>query len=169
VYDANARAYRGSIPAALKAAGLSTVRAYRPKRLSDKDYVLGQAAGRGMGAYLYVELPQDTEIRRAIPAAGPGTNYIGSGRKRITYSVVLHVFHLAHKQYAEDAEADADSLLEAIKNQIRADVSLGQICYQAGENGTGIRTRVYPSVTGEDEITGTYSTVAFDAEVEIIS
>jgi hypothetical protein len=168
-YDDKAKAYRGNIPAALKAAGLSTVRAYRPKRLSDKDYVLGQATGRGMGAYLYVELPNDGEIRRALPAAGPGTGYILAGRKRITYSVVLHVFHLAHKAYAEDAEADVDNLLEEIKNRIRSDVSLGQICYAAGENNTGIRTRVYPSVTGEDEITGTYSTVTFDAEVEIIS
>lgn len=164
-FDAKARAYRGAIPAALFGAGLSTVRAYRPKRLNDADYVKGQAAGRGMGAYLYVELPRDTEIRRAIPAIGQ------AGRKRITYTVTLHVFHLAHQAYAEDAEADVDNLLEEIKSQIRSDVTLGSIpgVYQAGENVNGIRTQVFPSILGKDEITATYATVTFDAEAEIIS
>ena len=100
-YDTEARAYRGAIPAHLFNAGLSTVRAYRSKRIPDKDYVMSQQAGRGMGAYMIVELPQDTEIRRAAPAGSPTTT--ASGKKRITYQVVLHVFHLAHEQYAEDA------------------------------------------------------------------
>jgi len=162
-YDAEARAYRGSIPSTLFNAGLSTVRAYRPKRLNDNDFVLKQAAGRGMGAYLYVELPGDLEVRRAIPA--------GTGKKRITYTTILHVFHLAHQNYAEDAEADVDNLIEEIKSMIRANVTLGSIpgVYQAGENSAGIRSRVFPSTTGKDEITRTYSTVTFDVEVEIIS
>lgn len=167
-YDTAARAYRGAIPNNLFNAGLSTVRAYRPKRLSDVDYVLHQAAGRGMGAYMYVELPGDTEIRRALPgrASSPAT-----GRKRITYTCVLHVYHLAHQQYAEDAEQDVDNLLEEIKSQIRGNVQLGTIpgVYQAGENGAGIKTRVYPSITGKDEITATYATVTLDVEVEIVS
>jgi hypothetical protein len=168
-YDQEARAYRGSTPVHLFNAGLSTVRAYQSKRISDKDYVLGQAKGRGMGASMIVEMPDDTEIRRAVPAAGPGTNYVGSGRKRITYTVILHVFHLAHKPHMEDAEADVDNLLEEVKSQVRSDVSLGGICYQAGENGRGIRTHVYPSNLGTDEITATHATVTFEAEVEIVS
>ena len=171
IYDTGARAYRGAIPGHLSNAGLSTVRAYKSKRINDNDYVLAQAAGRGMGAYMYVEMPDDTEIRRALNAAGPGTNYIAAGKKRITYRVILHVYHLAHKEYAEDAEADVDALLEEIKSQIRGDVTLGSVAgvYQAGENGAGIRTRVFPSNTGKDEITATYATVTFDVEVEIIS
>lgn len=169
-YDQQERAYRGAIPPALFAAGLSTVRAYQPKRLSDKDYVLSQAAGRGMGAYMIVEMPNDGEVRRAVGAAGPGTNYVASGRKRITYSVILHVFHLAHIRHAEDAEADVDNLVEEIKSQIRADVSLGSIpgVYQAGENASGIRSRINPS-TADKEVVATYATVSFDVEVEIVS
>jgi hypothetical protein len=162
-YDTEARAYRGNIPAHLAAAGLSTVRAYQSKRVSDNDYVLNQAAGRGMGAYMIVEMPQDVEIRRALPA--------GTGRKRITYTVVLHIFHLAHMKHAEDAEADVAALLEEIKAQIRSDVTLGmkaQGLYQAGENPSGIRTRVLPSVQ-DKEVFGTMATVTFDAEVEIVS
>lgn len=167
-YDTEARAYRGSVPAALFAAGLSSVRAYRPKRLSDLDFVKGQSAGRGMGAYMYVDMPRDTEIRRALPAAGPGTGYVKAGRKRITYTTVLNVFHLAHMPHAEDAEADVDALIETVKDTIRGDVSLGGICYQAGENNRGIAVQIAPSAL-DKEIVGTWATVTFDAEVEIIS
>jgi hypothetical protein len=160
-YDTNARAYRGSIPSDLFNAGLSTVRAYQPKRLNDIDYVKAQAAGRGMGAYMQIEFPFDSEIRRAVPGI--------TGRKRITYQVVLHVFHLAHQAYAEDAEADVDNLIEEIKSRIRSDPSISGACYQAGESPSGIRTRVYPSSLGQDEITATYVQITFDAEVEIVS
>lgn len=169
-YDQEARAYRGSIPAPLFAAGLSTVRAYQPKRMSDVDYVKGHAAGRGMGAAMVVSLPRDTEIRRALPAAGPGTGYVAAGRKRITYSATLNVFHLAHMPHAEDAEADVDGLVEAIKGAIRGDVSLGSIpgVYQAGESPRGITVQISESVA-DKEIVGTYVTVTFDVEAEIIS
>ena len=169
-YDAEAKAYRGSVPAALFAAGLSSVRAYQPKRISDRDYVMGQAAGRGMGAYMYVDMARDIEIRRALPAAGPGTGYIAGGRKRVTYTSMLNVFHLAHMLHAEDAEADVDGLIEAVKNAIRGDVTLGSIpgVYQAGENATGIRVQIAPS-TADKEIVATYATVTFDVEAEIIA
>lgn len=169
-YDTEARAYRGSIPPALFAAGLSSVRAYKPKRTSDIDFVKGQSAGRGMGALMYVDLPRDTEIRRALPAAGPGTGYVAAGRKRVTYTAVLNVFHLAHMQHAEDAEADVDGLVEAIKGAIRGDVTLGSIpgVYQAGENPRGIAVQIAPS-TADKEIVGTWATVTFDVEAEIIA
>ena len=160
VFDSQFRAYRGGIPAALLAAGLSTVRAHESKRVSDQDYVLNQAAGRGMGAYMFVAIPSDDERRQAIPA--------GSGRKHIVYAVVLHIFHLAHKTHAEDAEADVNGLIEAVKQQIRGDVTLGGICYQAGESRKGIATRVYPSEAPK-EITGTYVQMSFEAEVEIVA
>jgi hypothetical protein len=124
------------------------------------DYVFAQAAGRGMGAYMAVEMPEDNEIRRAIPAI--------TGRKRITYDVNLHCYHLAHMKHAEDAEADVNGLIEAIKAAIHADVTLGAICYQAGENGAGIRTRITPSVT-DDEIVATYILITLQAEVEIVA
>jgi hypothetical protein len=122
--------------------------------------VFAQAAGRGMGTYMAVEMPEDVEIRRAIPAV--------TGRKRITYDVVLHCYHLAHMQHAEDAEADVNGVVEAIKDYIHADVTLGGVCYQAGENGAGIRTQISPSVTDE-EIVGTYVRISLQAEVEIVA
>lgn len=138
------------------------MRAYQPKRQSDTDYVINQAVGRGMGASMIVELPTDTEIRRAVPA--------GSGRKRITYTVNLHIFHLAYEDHAEDAEADVDALVEAVKDLIHSDVTLGDIpgLYQAGENALGIRTRIYPSADVKEKVS-TYAQITFEAEVEIIA
>ena len=159
-YDAATRSYRGNIPAALFTAGLSTVRAHQPKRASDMDFVYQQSAGRGMGASMTVELGDDIEIRRAVPA--------GSGRKRISYKTTLHLYHLAYQPYMEDAEADVNGLIEAVKTYIRADVSLGAICYQAGENSAGIRTRVLPSAL-VNEKTLTDIKITFDTEVEIVA
>lgn len=157
-YDTEARAYRGNGP--LQANGLSTVRAYQSKHIPDVDYVKGQAAGRGMGAYMIVELPTDKEIRRAMPSQG--------GRKRIMYTVRLHIFHLAWEQYSEDAEQDVDLLIEAIKGLIRADVTLGATAYRAGEDPAGIVSTVYPADI-QSEITATYSRIQFNAEVEIVA
>lgn len=109
---------------------------------------------------MVVEIPADDETRKSIPA--------GSGRKKIVYTVVLHVFHLAHKAHAEDAEADVNGLVEAIKSQIRGDVTLGQICYQAGESRKGIKSRVSPSIVA-NEITGTEVQITFEAEVMIVA
>jgi hypothetical protein len=160
-YDTEARAYRGAIPTNLLAAGLSTVRAHQSKRVSDFDYVMNQAAGRGMGAYMVVEIPQDGEIRVSVPA--------GSGRKKITYRVILHLFHLAYQPHMEDAEADVNGLIEAIRQQIRGDVTLGGICYQAGESRFGIQTRVRPSIVADNEVTGTEITITFEVQVMIVA
>jgi hypothetical protein len=163
-YDSLSRAYRGNGP--LFSSGLSTVRAYRSKRLSDEEYVLGQAAGRGMGAYMIVEMPSSIEIRRTLPAV--------TGRKRKTYTVNLHTYHLAYQDHAEDAEADCDALSEAIEDLIHADVTLGTatssgaMIYQAGESHMGIRTAILPSATIKEK-TKTYIRISFEAEVEIVA
>lgn len=157
-YDYDQRAYRGTGP--LNNYGLSTVRAYTSKRLNDQDYVLGQAIGRGMGAYMIVEVPSDVERREALGGAT-------SGIKRIVYKTVLHVFHLAHKAHSEDAERDVDELAEAIKDRIRADRTLGGAVFQAGETPFGIQTEIFPSDL-TDEITGTYFSITFEADVHIV-
>jgi hypothetical protein len=159
-YDTEARAYRGSGP--LQSYGLSTVRKHQPKRMPDVDYVMGQSAGRGMGAVMIVELPLDTETRQAKPAY--------AGRKRVLYQVVLHVFHFGWQPHAEDAQEDAEDLIEAIKDLMHSDITLGGIpgLYQSGESRTGIRTRIFPSDISEEKV-ATYLTITFDAEVEIVA
>jgi len=71
-YDSNFRCYRGG---PLLSSGLSTVRAYQPKREPDTDYVMGLNPGRGMGALMVLEMAEtrDTFLTLGtIPAASAG-------------------------------------------------------------------------------------------------
>jgi hypothetical protein len=172
-YNAGARAYQGSSP--LLGDGLSTVRAYQPKRISDTDYVLAQAQGRGMGASMVVELADDAITRRTLPARG-GAHPQSSGHRKVVYRTTLHLFHLAHQNYAEDAEADVDALIQAVLELIYSDVTLGMGVtgsnlgvYQCGESASGIRVHQDPSVLSNDEITATHISIDFDTEVEIVA
>lgn len=141
--------------------GLSTVRAYQPKRFNEADFIRGQNAGRGMGALMVVEMGNDIEKRDAKPAY--------AGKKRITYTVILHVFHRAWASHSEDAEQDVDTLIEQVKVQLRSDITLGgNVNLQAGESRVGIRTKVYPAFVLEDEKTDSAFDITFEAEVEIV-
>jgi hypothetical protein len=160
-FDQNSRSWRGATPAALSAVGLTVVRTHQSKRVNDNDFVLGQAAGRGMGSYVTVEARQTTNVRYCIPA--------GSGRRKLTYRITLHVYHLAHKAYAEDAESDVNGICEAINDYLQLDPSLGGICYQAGESRFGIRTDVPPSELTAAEITTTHAQIQFEVQVMIVA
>lgn len=161
-YDSTARAYRGSGP--LFSKGLSTVRAYQSKRINDMDYVLSQAAGRGMGAVMVLEMP---ETRDTVLTIGQIPANL-QGQRRLAYPVQCHVFHMAHQAYAEDAEKDVDDLDQAIHELIYTDPTLGGICYQAGINNAGIRSIIDPSEEWK-EITVTHFRVNFDVEVQIVA
>lgn len=159
-YDEIFKAYRNG---PLNSYGLSTVRPYQPKKLPDMDYVLGQAPGRGMGAVMILEM-NETRDAPLTTNQLPG-NY---SQRKLVYPVQCHVFHMAHEQYAEDAEADVDALDQALHERIYSDPSLGGICYQAGIDSYGIRTMIdQPELW--DQITLTHFRVCFDAEVAIIT
>lgn len=162
------RGYQGG---SLTANGLGTVRVGFPKRLDFNNFVAGAAAGRGMGAFMIVTFAHEREYRRAM--AGPPVSTAGTitsgGIKFIQYTVTLHVFHIAQKGYAEDAQADVDLLIEAIKQQIRLDRTLGGICTDAGETTYGIQVdESQPGVDGNDR-TGTYFKVTFDIRCQIVA
>ena len=159
-YDTSFKCYRGG---PLLSSGLSTVRPYQPKRTPDTDYVMGLNPGRGMGALMVLEMAEtrDTFLTLGtIPAAS-------GGQRHLVYPVQCHVFHMAHQNYAEDAEADVDELDQAIHEHIYSDPTLGGICYQAGIDSAGIRTIIDPSEKWQ-EITVTHFRVNFNAEVQIV-
>lgn len=159
-YDSIFRAYRDG---PLSSYGLSTVRAYQPKRLPDPDYVYGQDQGRGMGAVMILEMNETRDTAATIGLI-PAT--LG-GQRKLVYPFQCHVFHMAHMDYAEDAEADIDALDQAIHEQLYSDPTLGGVCYQAGMDSTGIRTLIdQPEIW--NEITLTHFRVIFDAEVQIL-
>ena len=151
-YDAVSRIYR---PTPLAAAGLAGVRLYFAKRVPDSDYTFGLAEGRAMGTLMVLHLPNENETRIAIQGATAGI-------KRQTYSIELHLYHLAQTQHSEDAQADFDDVLDAIVEHIRADRTLGGIVVQAGEGDAGItKTMSEPFINGER--TESYGVVRFDA------
>jgi hypothetical protein len=153
-------------------AGLGTVRKGWGKLLNDRDYTAGMPPGRNMGAVMIVELGQDDEYREAIagsPALDGQGNIIAGGIKRIDNRCVLQVWHLAQKDYAEDAADDIDELVEAIKQRIRVDRTLGGICTQAGEGKFGIKTVVGRPGVDKNGRTGTWLTISFECMTQIIA
>ena len=162
-YDATNRTYSGG---PLTSSGLGCVRAYYGKRAPDTDFFINQVAGRGMGAVMHVHLPDEGPEKRE--AFGCAT----AGIKWVPFQVDLYVYHLAQMTHAEDAQADLDALLDAIKNRIHGDRTLGGICTQAGETPQGrIRTQMPPPVIhggkGAPERVESYAIVSFGADTYI--
>lgn len=160
-------------------AGLGTVRKGWGKVLNDRDYTIGMPPGRNMGAVMIVDLGQDHEHRGQGPN-GSGSiagspvldnqgNIIAGGMKVIDNRCILQIWHLAQKDYAEDAADDIDLLVEAIKNQIRIDRTLGGICTQAGEGRFGIQTAVGEPGIDKNGRTGTWITISFECMTQIIA
>ena len=166
-YDSIARCYRGG---PLLSFGLSTVRAYQPKREPDTDYVMGLIPGRGMGAMMVIQMKNTRDNILTTPGLPAG---IHGGQRHLVYPVKCHVFHMAHMPYAEDAEADVDELDQALHEFIYADPTLGTggtmppMIYQAGINSAGIQTSIDDSEVWK-EITLTHFCLEFDAEVQIV-
>lgn len=162
-FDPINRTYTGGT---LTASGLGEARAYFPKRMPDTDYYIGMAAGRDMGAVMIVHLPNEG------PEARKGMGGATAGIKEDPFQVQLHVYHLATVPHAEDAQADLDDLLDAIKAKIHGDRTLGGICTQAGERPeTRIRTRMDPPVVhgpkGAPERVESFGLVTFGADLYI--
>ena len=79
------------------------------------------------GAILFPFINGDRETRISL-----------GGEKRVQYDVIIHVECRSLQPRAEDAMADFDSLIEAIKVRVRADRTLAGTVFQAGEgNGVG--------------------------------
>jgi hypothetical protein len=165
-YDEKFRAYRNG---PLMSYGLSTVRAYQPKRMPDMDYVLGQNPGRGMGAVMVLEMNETRDTPITVGQKPATLN----GQRGLVYPLQCHVFHMAHMPYAEDAEADVDELDQALHEQMYSDPTLGGICYQAGMDSLGIRSlidqpEVWSPSDGGGEVLITHFRLMFDAQVQIV-
>lgn len=167
-YNSDFRCWQGG---PLMPSGLGTARAAWPKRQNDADYTAGMAAGVAFGALMIVELGFDQETRRAIggPPVVSGGNIIAGGIKEDEYRVSLHVFTVAEMQFSEDAQTAVDTLIEAVKQLIRQDRTLGGICTQAGESRFGIQvTEGRPSVDAKER-TGTWFQVQFQVMTQILA
>lgn len=162
-FDSVDRIYTGG---ALTANGLGCARAYYGKRAPDTDFFIGQPAGRNMGAVMHVHIPDEGPEQRI------GMGGATAGIKWDPVQIQLWVYHLSQMTHAEDAGADLDQLIEAIRNRIHGDRTLGGVCTQAGETPQGrIRVQTPPPVLkagkGAPERVEQYALITFGADVYI--
>jgi hypothetical protein len=119
--------------------GLAGVKAYYQSRFADHEY-FGDLDGARTGAIMCVHLDDDTEKRLAI-----------GGILDAPFNVYLYRFFLTLTPSQADAQADRDDLVDAVRDLIRADPTLGMginssapvRVLQAGEGERGI-TRSTP-------------------------
>lgn len=163
IFDAVNRTYSGG---SLTANGLGVARMYVAKRIPDTDYHKGMTSGRNMGAVMLIHLPDEGPEQRI------GLGGATSGEKWDPFLVELHIYHLAMMPHDEDAQGDLDDLLDAIKNKIHGDRTLGGTFTQVGETPSGrIRTRMGTPVIyggkGSPERVESYGLVTFGGDTYI--
>ena len=148
--------------------GIGAVYASPPKISGTKDAFANIPTGTPSGSVIYVELPEDKEIRSGF--GGPV-----SGKKTITHGLHLHLLFRSNQPAAEDAMDDHDDIHEALLALIRADRTLGSTVaspypiFQAGEGAAGITSGTgFPKISGTGA-THIWTTIAFDAVEEITS
>ena len=96
-------------------AGLNQIFTSFPKRIN---FQINSIPGQLSRAAVVIFIQSEREKRLAI---GGATN----GWKQVDLTVVLQVFHHSLQNNAEDAMADFDTLIDNIKNTLRADHRFG--------------------------------------------
>lgn len=129
----------------LQSYGLSAVYPRWAKRIPDSNFFLFAEPARSMGTIMVVHIPKLGERRIALNANSTG-HVTNSGTKQDDMVVELHLYHLAQVNYAEQAEADLEQMIDAIYNYIEQDVMLGGAIIGAGEDKYGIQSVMNPPV-----------------------
>ena len=104
-------------------AGLNKVFTGMPKEIVEQEFFTSVAAGTPSAAIAYVDITNDKEER------------IATGYKRLTASTWLVVKFMSNRDKSEDAIADHDALVDAIKARLRGPDgrTLGGKVFSAGE------------------------------------
>lgn len=120
-YDTTRRLYIAS-----PVAGVGVVGRSWPKRDNHDDFFNNMPPGTRTGSRIVVYIPQQTEFREAFGGAT-------SGMKRVLYHVRLCCYLRSNSPHAEDAQDDMYALRDALVDHTRADRTLGNAVFQAGE------------------------------------
>lgn len=119
--------FRGFLPAVVGAppvAGLWAARRSWDKEDNGRNFVRDAPAGTKSGAMAIIELSSGDERRVSVP--------IGTGRRRASYSLRLHVYVQSFEPYAEDAQDFAHALRDAIFTRLRADPTCASGGFELG-------------------------------------
>lgn len=133
-----------------------------PKRINFQENSFPGQVSRA-AAVVFIENEQ--EMRIAIGGvASMSSGGEGKGWKRVDYGIALQVFHHSLQRNAEDAMDDFDSLIDAIKDRLRAGqhtlgVENPNIIWQAAE--PGIDVQYGEPLTNEGGATETWAAIRF--------
>jgi len=134
--------------------GLNVIHTSFPKRIQFQENAQPGQLSRAQ-AVIFIQAENETRL-----AIGGATN----GWKRIDYNVIVQIFHHSLQRNAQDAMADFDTLVDAIKTRLRSDHNFGDttgtLVWQGAEpiiNGTYGE----PSTTN-DGATETFAELQFD-------
>lgn len=95
--------------------GINQVFTSFPKRI---DFNVNALPGETNRCAAVIFIESETESRIAVGGAH-------NGWKRIDYGVVVQLFHHSLERFAEDAMADFDNVIDALKEHLRSDHNFG--------------------------------------------
>ena len=125
-----------------------------PKRIN---FQVNATAGQLSSAAAVIFIQSERETRLAI---GGATN----GWKRVDYTVILQVFHHSMQNHSETAMSDFDTLIDNIKNTLRASHNFGDTTqvnvWQGAE--PAIDCLYGEPVTSDNGATETFAEIRFD-------
>jgi hypothetical protein len=102
--------------------GINQVFTSLPKRINFQENALPSQQSR-VAAVIFIE--SETETRVALGGFNGSDNGIHAGWKRIDYTVVIQLFQHSLARTAEDAMDDFDNVIDALKQRLRSDHTLG--------------------------------------------
>jgi len=125
-----------------------------PKRIN---YQVNATAGQMSRAAAVIFIQSERETRLAI---GGATN----GWKRVDFQVILQIFHHSLQNNAEDAMADFDTLIDNIKNTLRASHNFGDTTQvNVWQGAEPIIDCMYGEpITSDNGATETFAEIRFD-------
>ncbi len=133
-----------------------------PKRINFQEKSF---PGQNSRAAAVVFIENEQESRIAIGGVGAmAEGGFGKGWKRVDYGIALQVFHHSLQRNAEDAMSDFDTLIDAIKERLRAGqhtlgVENPNIIWQAAE--PAIDVQYGEPLSNEGGATETWAAIRF--------
>jgi hypothetical protein len=125
-----------------------------PKRIN---YQVNATAGQMSRSALVIFIASERETRLAI---GGATN----GWKKVDFQIVLQIFHHSVQNNAEDAMTDFDTLIDNIKNTLRASHNFGDTTQvNVWQGAEPVIDCIYGEpVTSDNGATETFAEIRFD-------
>lgn len=138
--------------------GLGLVRAAFHKGEPHADMWLNLPAGTETGSLMIVFCDRQKRTRL--------TTGLQTGFKEIRFDVCLHLWTRSYHRDTEDAQADYDTLTDAVIAKIESDPSLGSNGFESGGfwfaegDPLGIEVRYNPPATEKNGITNQYAEIS---------